>query len=94
MQTTHTPGPWIVDLDNLVQYATIRRAQDQEVIAIIEYVDNDAAKANAHLCAAAPDLLAALRALERGIRLWASEGVADADFRTARALLARIDSAT
>lgn len=45
--------------------------------------------ANAHLIAAAPDLLAALERLEAGVRLWISNGVSDEDMAAARAAIAK-----
>ena len=48
----------------------------------VAYDEKDAA-----LLAAAPELLAALRELERGIRLWISEGVSDEALTRAQAAI-------
>jgi hypothetical protein len=55
----HTPGPWEIDADLDVV------ATNGEDIATCYGFDHDQIKANARLCAAAPDLLAALEALVR-----------------------------
>ena len=49
----------------------------------------DEAAANAALIASAPELLAALERLERGVRLWVSVGVSDDDMTAARAAIAK-----
>jgi hypothetical protein len=43
------------------------------------------------LLAAAPELLESLKALERGIRLWMSEGVSDEVMTRAQAVIARAE---
>jgi hypothetical protein len=40
---------------------------------------------------AAPDLLAALKALEAGVRLWISRGVSDEDMMKAQAAIAKAE---
>ena len=52
----HTPGPWIVDTDYIIQDGG---TSDENTIAIVG--DQEEWKANAHLIAAAPDLLEALK---------------------------------
>lgn len=53
----HTPGPWITNSGQIYP------AQTGKTVAIIPYYDkeNENEKANAHLIAAAPDMLHALR---------------------------------
>ena len=52
MNTAHTPGPWSVDLDSIERGADVNDSRGANVCNCFE---NDA-----HLIAAAPDLLAAL----------------------------------
>ena len=54
-EAKHTPGPWIVDTDYIIQDGG---TSDENTIAIVG--DQEEWKANAHLIAAAPDLLEAL----------------------------------
>jgi hypothetical protein len=57
-ETTHTPGPWVVEGDWVTDVAT-----DGNICEVSMPSSEDEAEqaANAHLIAAAPDLLAALR---------------------------------
>ena len=61
----HTPGPWHVDLAS--GYANVWRVRDEQdrIIGTFEQLGRipKGADANAILCAAAPDLLAALQSL-------------------------------
>lgn len=91
MKTTHTPGPWHINTLETVpasihacrgHVATVSRGSLNEIGA-------DEIEANTRLIAAAPDLLAALEALESGVRLWISRGVSDADLASARAAIAK-----
>ena len=63
----HTPGPWIVNLDDTVYQAGKggRRICDCELSPphLRPAAPNETDKANARLIAAAPDLLAALESL-------------------------------
>ena len=60
MKTRHTPGPWTVEDSSVT--ALVDSENSQTYIAPICEVDQEwaMADANAHLIAAAPDLLAAL----------------------------------
>lgn len=60
----HTPGPWTVDSDDGIDF-TILGGKTSQVCIAVETSERDA-----HLIAAAPDLLQALQALE-----WAVSGV-------------------
>lgn len=51
-EAKHTPGPWIVDTDYIIQDGG---TSDENTIAIVG--DQEEWKANAHLIAAAPELL-------------------------------------
>ena len=51
----HTPGPWIVDTDYIIQDGG---TSDENTIAIVG--DQEEWKSNAHLIAAAPEMLKAL----------------------------------
>jgi hypothetical protein len=73
----HTPGPWHLDFFDK-PYILANRASDEKEIYIAEVTDEDSeglcpsveeAQANAHLIAAAPELLAMVKRLR-------SEGVA------------------
>mgnify|MGYP000990437160 CR=1 FL=1 len=54
-EAKHTPGPWIVDTDYIIQDGG---TSDENTISIVG--DQEEWKANAHLIAAAPELLDAL----------------------------------
>ena len=54
----------------------------------ITYADYEEGVKLCPLHAQAPALLAALEKLERGIRLWISEGVSEADLAQAQAVIA------
>lgn len=60
--STHTPGPWSVEIDHLTQvHEFIRAYQEGEMFDIASLSDDTKdIEANARLIAAAPDLLAAL----------------------------------
>jgi len=71
MNTTHTPGPWIVariipqDGDFIRQV----KAEDGPVCFVHDLSDcQQEAKANARLIAAAPDLLAACKRISKALR--------------------------
>lgn len=71
MNTTHTPGPWIVariipqDRDFIRQV----KAEDGPVCFVHDLSDcQQEAKANARLIAAAPDLLAACKRMSEALR--------------------------
>ena len=55
IESKHTPGPWIVDTDYIIQAGG---TSNENTIAIVG--DQEEWKANAHLIASAPDLLEAL----------------------------------
>lgn len=85
----HTPGPW-----NVLPWFAPGGAEITTVQALNRTVadcpgEDETAKANARLIAAAPDLLAALERLEAGVRLWISHGVSDEDMAAARAAIAK-----
>lgn len=65
MITNHTPGPWVVDDDGDVCTDDLER-----LVAAVDWrhvsLRNGEALANAHLIAAAPDLLHACEALLAG----------------------------
>lgn len=60
MKKQHTPGPWFYD-DSLKGRLVIN--SERANVAVIPYLDREAI-ANARLIAAAPELLAALKALK------------------------------
>lgn len=71
---THTPGPWVVDEElGMVPghpYAILVQAGEGRIIADICWSNN--AEANAHLIAAAPELLTTLKALWNAVQAFAS----------------------
>lgn len=77
---THTPGPWSVP--KYFGYGTIC-AEKEQVIARISAVGVRATAANARLIAAAPDLLAALKALTE----WGREHTSPRDENSPHSLL-------
>ena len=58
MKTQHTPGPWIVEITGKEAFVTAEHGGLCAAISVGKANGQD--KANAHLIAAAPDLLAAL----------------------------------
>jgi hypothetical protein len=62
MTTKHTPGPWTVRFYERHETAVIKTADGDEV-ATVDVKCMPDASADAHLIAAAPDLLAALELL-------------------------------
>jgi hypothetical protein len=75
---SHTPGPWWVERrvgDALQVNAKHRGEGSSYCVAGINHWEGDADKANAHLIAAAPDLLAALKDLAD----WLAYGLNKAD---------------
>lgn len=61
MNEQHTPGPWFYD-DSLKGRLVIN--SERASVAVVPYLDREAI-ANARLIAAAPDMLAALKALKQ-----------------------------
>jgi len=59
----HTPGPWHVDAGDYKYHIYYSREQSDHYFVDVDGNDDDEAKANARLIAAAPELLAALKAL-------------------------------
>lgn len=61
----HTPGPWdaYTGIHDETQAAFVARTEDMLVVARIPPYETDEAHANAHLIAAAPDLMEALEGL-------------------------------
>lgn len=67
MRTKHTPGPWIDWNDEEDNWLLVQE-DTQQVIALFPKGDDESTKdqslANCQLCAAAPELLAALKATQ------------------------------
>jgi len=73
MKTTHTPGPWSLEVDAVISDATeahICTVLGGEGTRFIDDEDNQECLANARLIAAAPDLLDALKEVQD----WANDG--------------------
>lgn len=66
MSTTHTPGPWAVDV--MPGEVVVYEAVTLENIDICKMGGNNNDGANARLIAAAPDMLAALRAALKALQ--------------------------
>ena len=67
MKTLHTPGPWVARRDGAVGPTSKEDDQSFGMLLPVAYVEGsdwpDLAYANAHLIAAAPELLEALRGM-------------------------------
>lgn len=72
MTTKHTPGPWVIGKHDH-DVVMVDTASGTAICDV--YGDSDDRPANAHLIAAAPDLLEALETLYRAVC------IADADLR-------------
>ena len=75
MKVKHTPGPWDVEHETEIIAAEGQRIAEADTRSI-NFVDGEA-NANAHLIAAAPDLLAACEAAKAIIDCICEEGEAD-----------------
>jgi hypothetical protein len=62
----HTPGPWVLTIYERYSKAIIRTSDGDEV-TVVDLQCMPDANADAHLIAAAPDLLAALRTAEAAL---------------------------
>jgi hypothetical protein len=63
-ETKHTPGPWVVDAVYKDSVSSVAPGIDDNIICLSPSVEgwtDDRWPANAHLIAAAPDMLEALR---------------------------------
>lgn len=78
-KTAHTPGPWNYEADGVIGWFDI---SSKNVPRIAEAIDNEA---NAHLIAAAPELGAELKNIQR----WHQFGVNRADLERVNALLVK-----
>ncbi len=58
----HSPGPWMAEIDDVMQAASVRDTSNRGVCPVAG-MTFDERKANAALIAAAPEMLAALRRL-------------------------------
>jgi hypothetical protein len=93
----HTPGPWRIsrhpdgEVDSPAQFTRIYGPQPSRWVADVGYYEAEW-KANAHLIAAAPDLLASLKELSEWMRSHCgpSDGVHDMLIR-AVAVLAKVE---
>lgn len=90
MTTKHTPGQWLSGRNHRWGRQVFARSSDFGTIIVAHLGDADFDEANAHLIAAAPDLLAALEAMVR------SDSWADADVKmvNARAAIAKAKGET
>jgi len=99
----HTPGPWVLDRN-----ADIRTHEDHwagsvegNLIAYVAHTEDVMGEANAHLIAAAPDLLKVVRLLRGSVEVFArdlaarghngSAAILDSDLRCARAVIAKAE---
>lgn len=76
METKHTPGPWHVEPEEASEHRGLAICAEDAVVATITPDENgpfpldDTDRANAQLIAAAPDLLAALKAARLMLYAW------------------------
>jgi hypothetical protein len=95
MKTQHTPGPWIATV--IGTGYSVRTTKDRGIAKVYDQAENDeTGKSNAHLIAAAPDLLAAL---ENTVSAWSAQfekngHLAPAWCKQARAAIARAKGET
>jgi hypothetical protein len=95
----HTPGPWKVAQTGGFELAVYGRSKNQPICIFTtpdgDYIPQELknGKANAHLIAAAPDLLAALKALSAGLHdeLDSNPRVKASEVRAARAAIAKAE---
>lgn len=92
--TEHTPGPWAVDLD--LSKVPLR----QDTATVYDSEENSIAdlyhgriEANAHLIAAAPDLLTLLDELDRRV-VWESVGLGNEIAERVEAAIAKAKGQT
>ena len=71
---THTPGPWTVEPETHVTLRVVAGDDGDCVCTLFAGTPADTRRADAHLLAAAPDLLAALEALVAQIRAEGGKG--------------------
>lgn len=88
-QVKFTPGPWRADGHDGKE-SQIVNSQWGEVCRV-RCLDVKQREANTALIAAAPDLLAALKNLDRGVRNWISEGVSQDVLNAARAAIRKAE---
>jgi hypothetical protein len=92
---THTPGPWEADDESI--YAKNADGSWQQVAELPGWRTNkgevmsDTDHANARLIAAAPDMLAALKRMERVFRAASATYGDDAALAEARAVIAKAE---
>lgn len=62
-KTKHTPGPWVYGdemFDSQITAPSAPAAWGNRTIAVVDHAEDEMGEANAHLIAAAPELLAAV----------------------------------
>jgi hypothetical protein len=91
MSTQHTPGPWTTDGDAYSGNLDIVAPTGRIAMLDCEFSEEteDVLTANAHLIAAAPDLLAALREIVAAVEVGDVDGFSPSGdwFREAKAAL-------
>jgi hypothetical protein len=89
-QATHTPGPW-----KEKRKLSIYSADDEPICAVFPAETEERSRADAHLIAAAPDLLAALKSCRSNMRILAKAAGSYAAFEsTDKAAREAIEKAT
>lgn len=87
MERKHTPGPWVADVDELGAIVEASERNDERAVAVCRGPDK---AANAHLIAAAPDLLAACKRFNE-LADAMREGRVSQDYTQLYALVSEID---
>ena len=90
---THTPGPWHVYISP-GGWQTCVCAEDGSIITRMGNYSGSPVLANAHLIAAAPDLLAALRSLCSEFYMMMNPSLLPSAYRAACAAIAKAEGET
>ena len=83
-KTIHSQGPWEQSDGDPTWIKSASGEYIADVLSGPDCPSYETACDNARLIAAAPELLAALERMEKGVRLWMTVGVTDDDMKAAQ----------